>query len=271
MVKFRTAVRTSAPKVAVSVTFDVPAAALPATVNVPRNKPEFTELNAAVTPVGSPELESVGVPVNPFNAVMTTDVEPLVPWTTLKLPGFVATAKSGGGTIVRATVVVAERAAEVPVMVTVAVAMAAEVFAVSVNLEELNAAVTPAGNPVATRVGVPVNPLRGVTAMVLVADVPCTSVRLAGEAASENAAAPLTVKLRVTEVDAVPMVPVTVIVVVPTTAADVALSVMMLVVAVVAGLKEAVTPVGSPEVARVTLPVKPVLGVTVIVAGALAP
>jgi hypothetical protein len=271
MVKFKTAVRTKPPEVAVSVIFDEPATAVPATVNVPRMKPEFDELNAAETPAGSPELASVTVPVNPFTAVMTIDVEPLVPCTTLKLSGFTVTAKSGGRATVSAITVVAERAPEVPVMVTDAVPIEAEALAVRVNLAELNAAVTPMGNPVATRAGVPVNPLIGDTAMVLVADVPRTTVKLAGEAVSENAAAPLTVKLSVIEVDAVPLVPVTVTVVVPTTAAGVALTVTMLVVAVVAGLNEAVTPTGSPDAASTTLPVKPVFGVTVMVAVALAP
>ncbi len=155
--------------------------------------------------------------------------------------------------------------------VTVAVPMAAEALAVSVNLVELKEAVTPVGNPVATRAGVPVNPLIGVTVMVLAADAPLTTVKLAGEALSENAAAPLTVRLSVTEVDAAPMVPVTVTVFVPTTAADVALNVTMLVVAVVAGVNEAVTPLGSPDTASVTLPVKPVFGTTVIVAVAPVP
>jgi hypothetical protein len=43
------------------------------------------------------------------------------------------------------------------------------------------------------------------------------------------------------------------------------------VVAVEAGLNEAVTPLGRAEVVRVTLPLKPALGVTVMVLVAPAP
>jgi hypothetical protein len=78
-------------------------------------------------------------------------------------------------------------------------------------------------------------------------------------------------RLNVTEADEVPEVPITVTVVVAGTAAEVALNVATLVVAVVAGLNEAVTPAGRPEALNVTLPVKPFLGVTVIVFVPLAP
>jgi len=59
--------------------------------------------------------------------------------------------------------------------------------------------------------------------------------------------------------------------VVPTTAVEVALKVATLVVAVVAGLKETVTPAGRLDVVKVTLPVNPFLGVTVMVLVPLAP
>ncbi len=101
MVRLKTAVRTNVPEVAVAVTFDVPTAALPATVNVSSNKPEFNELNAAVTPTGSPELASVTVPVNPFSAVTTTDAEPLVPGQRSNYPGFAVVLHSGGRAIGR--------------------------------------------------------------------------------------------------------------------------------------------------------------------------
>ena len=75
---------------------------------------------------------------------------------------------------VRAMVVDAVRAPEVPVMVIVAGPAVAVLLAVSVStLEPVvglvpNAAVTPAGNPVAARVTALVNPSTGFTVTVLV-------------------------------------------------------------------------------------------------------
>jgi len=68
-----------------------------------------------------------------------------------------------------------------------------------------------------------------------------------------------------------PDVPVTVTVTVPVVAVALAVSVSVLVVVVLAGLNVAVTPAGSPEAERVTLPAKPLIGVTVIVLLPLAP
>jgi len=44
-----------------------------------------------------------------------------------------------------------------------------------------------------------------------------------------------------------------------------AVSVSVLVLVVVAGLNDAVTPLGNPEAERLTLPVKPLIGLTVMV------
>jgi len=80
---------------------------------------------------------------------------------------------------------------EVPVMVTVAGPVVAVLLAVSVSvlvlvvLAGLKLAVTPAGKPEADRLTLPVNPLVGVTVMVLVPLPPCVTVTLAGEAESE--------------------------------------------------------------------------------------
>jgi hypothetical protein len=54
-----------------------------------------------------------------------------------------------------------------------------------------------------------------------------------------------------------PEVPVTVIVAVPVVAVLLAVSVNTLVLAVLAGLKDAVTPFGNPLADRLTLPLKP--------------
>jgi hypothetical protein len=72
----------------------------------------------------------------------------------------------------------------------------------------------------------------------------------------------------------VPDVPVMVTVDVPVVAVALAVSVNVLVLVVLVvllGLKEAVTPLGRPEADKLTLPVKPFCGVTVIVLVPLLP
>src|SRR5579862_1454584 len=68
-----------------------------------------------------------------------------------------------------------------------------------------------------------------------------------------------------------PDVPVMVTAADPVAAADVAVSVSVLVVDVLVGLNDAVTPVGRPDADRVTAPLNPPLGVTVIVLVLLPP
>ena len=65
--------------------------------------------------------------------------------------------------------------------------------------------------------------------------------------------------------------PVTVTVTVPVDAVLLAVRVSELVVAVLLGLKEAVTPVGRPEAEKAIVPLKPPCRVTVIVLVPLAP
>lgn len=62
-----------------------------------------------------------------------------------------------------------------------------------------------------------------------------------------------------------------VIVEVPVAAVALAVSVKELVVVADAGLKDAVTPAGRPDAAKLTLPVKPLTGATVIVLEPLDP
>jgi hypothetical protein len=68
-----------------------------------------------------------------------------------------------------------------------------------------------------------------------------------------------------------PLVPVTVTVAVPVVAVLLAVSVSVLVLVVLEGLNEAVTPLGKPEADKLTLPVKPLSGLTVIVLVPLLP
>ncbi len=58
---------------------------------------------------------------------------------------------------------------------------------------------------------------------------------------------------------------------VPVVAVPLAVNVSVLVLVVLLGLNDAVTPLGRTEVARLTLPVKPFCGVTVIVLVPLVP
>jgi hypothetical protein len=74
-----------------------------------------------------------------------------------------------------------------------------------------------------------------------------------------------TVTAMVAEFDKLPEVPVMVTVIAPVVAALLAVSVKALVAVVGFALKEAVTPLGRPDADKVTLPLKPFCGVTVIV------
>ena len=68
-----------------------------------------------------------------------------------------------------------------------------------------------------------------------------------------------------------PDVPVMVTDAVPVAAVLLAVSVNVLVLAVLLGLNDAVTPLGRPDADKLTLPVKPFCGVTVMVLAPLAP
>jgi hypothetical protein len=83
----------------------------------------------------------------------------------------------------------------------------------------------------------------------------------------------VTVRLTVVVCVSVPEVPVIVTVVgPPTVAVALAVNVKTLVLLVLVGLKDAVTPLGRVELtAKLTLPVKPLTGFTVIVLVALLP
>jgi hypothetical protein len=168
---------------------------------------------------------------------------------------------------------------EVPVTVTVDVPTVAVLLAVNVRpLVDVvgfvpKLAVTPLGKPEAESVTDPVKPLLGVTVIVLLPLVPCFTVKLAGEAESEKfgCAGAFTVKLIVVVWLVVPEVPVTVTVAVPVVAVLLAVRVRTLVEVVGFVPKLAVTPVGRPEAERFTDPVKPLIGVTVIVLLPLVP
>ena len=86
--------------------------------------------------------------------------------------------------------VVCVKLPDVPVIVTVAVPVAAVTLAVRVSVLllvaglGLNAAVTPLGKPDAERVTLPLKPFDGVMLIVLVPWLPCVMVKLLGLADS---------------------------------------------------------------------------------------
>ena len=180
---------------------------------------------------------------------------------------------------VRAMVVLLLNVPEAPVMVTVAVPVVAEPLAVRVStllpLVGLVAKdeVTPLGKPEATRVTLPLKPLAGITVMVLVPLLLWLILKLLGEPLKVKLAAGLAVMVRVSEVLEVrpPELPVIVTDAVPIVAVLDAVRVRTLDVAVGLLENDAVTPLGRFEAAKVTLPVKPLAGVTLTVLVPLAP
>jgi hypothetical protein len=148
--------------------------------------------NAAVTPLGRPDALNVVAELNPPVLVMVIVLVPLAPCVTVTEAGDAATVKFGVAVefTVSASVVVAVKLPEVPVIVTVAEPVVAVLLAVSVStLVPVvgfvpNAAVTPLGRPDAARVTLPVNPPKSVTVIVLVPLLPCVMVRLLGESDS---------------------------------------------------------------------------------------
>lgn len=175
------------------------------------------------------------------------------------------------------TVVEAVSVPEVPLIVTVAVPVAAVLLAVNVSTLEPVAgfvpklAVTPLGRPVAVSVTLPVKPLAAVTLIVSVALAPCTTETVAAVGARVKLGGRFTVSASVVEAVRLPEVPDIVMVAVPVVTVLDAVSVSTL--EPVAGLvpKLAVTPLGKPVAVSVTLPVKPLAPVTLIVSVTLAP
>ena len=180
---------------------------------------------------------------------------------------------------VNAIVVVAERLPLVPLMVTVTVPVAAELLAVRVKVDvavpsaggvtelEENDAVTPEGRPETLRATAESKLPLLATVMVLAPEALCAMERLLGESDSEKDAVPLlvTVSARVVLAERLPLVPVMVTVDEPAVAELLAVSVNTLEPVVGLVPKDAVTPLGRPLAARVTLPLNPFAGFTVTV------
>lgn len=168
------------------------------------------------------------------------------------------------------TVAVPTVALEEAVSVRVDVAL---LFAAGVTGFVENDAVTPEGRPAALSVVAELKPFWLVMVMVLVPFAPWLTVTELGDApmVKFGAAAALTVRLTVVVAVRLPDVPVMVTVAVPVVAVELAVRVRTLVL--VAGLvpKDAVTPLGTPDAASVTLPLNPPRSATVMVLVPLAP
>lgn len=164
--------------------------------------------NAAVTPLGKPVALRVVAELKLSLLVILIVLVPLPPRFTLREVGEALIVKFGDvvAFTVRASVVVATRLPEVPVMVTVLVPVVADALAVSVRVLVpvvgfgLNAAVTPVGSADAASVTLPVNPLTSFTEIVLVPLAPpSVTVKLLGESESVKlgVADPVSVLIRV--------------------------------------------------------------------------
>jgi len=129
----------------------------------------------------------------------------------------------------------------------------------------LNVAVTPDGRPVTEKATALLKPPCGVTVMVLVPLLPGATLRLAGDAAIVKPFAAATVILIVAVLVRLPDVPAMVMTDAFRAAVLDAVRVSVLVPIELAGLNDAVTPLGSPDMASATVPVKPFWGLIAIV------
>lgn len=271
-----------APEVPVTVTVAAPVVAVLLAVSVSTLLPVAGLVpKAALTPLGRPDAARVTLPVKPPKSVTVIVPVALLPCVIARVDAEAASEKPGGTLIntVSATVVVAFRVPEVPVTVTVELPTVDVLLAVRVNMLlpvvglVAKAAVTPVGNPDAVSATLPVNPPTSVTAIVSVALLPCERDRVDTDGASVKLGGVLatTVRARVVVSVMEPEVPVMVTVVVPTVAVPLAASVSLL--DPVAGLvpNAAVTPLGNPDAARVTLLENGLMSVTEMVSAPLLP
>lgn len=100
---------------------------------------------------------------------------------------------------------------------------------------------------------------------MLVTLAPCVRVKLLGDAETAKFPSSFTVRVTVVTFIKLPDMPVIITVAVPTSAVPLAVSIKVLVVDVLLGLKDVLTPLGRPEADKLTSPLKPFWGVTVIV------
>lgn len=278
------------PAVPVKVTLVVPPAAVAAAVK--RNAcgvPATTDsvvLSTDTPEDGVPHVTVTG-PVKPFDAVIEArTVCGLPPAVRLMLVGLRASAKSPEP-VVPVPVSESESVAlwdNAPLLArkltgTAAVVVATVSSAASVTVVGVpgvtviveGEAVTPAARPLSVTPTVPVKPFNAVAVSVTVPLLPASSDMVVGEMEKEKSGVPpeaaVTVNETVVVSLALPEVPVSVTVLVPTVAVEDAVNVKVaeLPTAILALAGESVTPVGKPLAVIVTEPVKlpDAVGVTV--------
>src|SRR6266436_1987878 len=146
-----------------------------------------------------------------------------------------------------------DRVPDLPLTLTLKVPVVAELPTVNVNVlpevEEfgLRVAVTPVGRLDAEKLTVPVKPRIGLMVIVDVPVLPRATLRLLGDAERLKFGPGFTAR------------------------AIVVVCVSVLVLVVLLGLNDGVTPLGRPEADKLTLPPKPLCGLTVIVLVPLVP
>jgi hypothetical protein len=127
-----------------------------------------------------------------------------------------------------------------------------------------NEAVTPLGSPDADRLTVLLKPFCGMTVTIPVAVAPRGSPRLAGSSDRVKFGAVMVSPMVVALVSA-PEAPFTIAVYVPGVTVLLALKVREVLAVVLDGLKAAVTPLGNPDTAKLTLPLNPFEPATLMV------
>jgi hypothetical protein len=271
----------SDPEVPLRVSVALPAAAVDAAVSVTLCAVPGVSVSVAglaVTPVGSPLIESATFPVKPFaGTAFTLICFPAPPAVRATVAGVAVNEKSVAGAAAEMVAVTATewvRDPEVPVRVSVALPATAVEAAVSVmlcavpgvNVSVAGFAVTPAGSPLIATATLPVKPFAG-TAFKLIcfAAPPAVRATVAGVAVNEKSAAGAAVEMVVVTVAewvSVPEAPVRVSVALPAAVVEAAVSVTLCAVpgvnVSVAGF--AVTPAGSPPIETATFPEKPFAG-----------
>ena len=135
----------------------------------------------------------------------------------------------------------------------------------------LKDAVTPRGSADADKVTLPLKPFCGVMVMVEVILPLRARLNEFGDAEIAKFGGATTVSVTAVLCDNVRDLLVTVMVNVPSAAVPLAVSVSVLELVVLAGLNDAVTPLGKPDAEKLTLPLNPFNGLTAIVVVPFAP
>jgi hypothetical protein len=165
----------SAPETPLTAIEKLPTVAVLLAVKVIRLAPAvLAAANVAVTPLGSPDADSVTLLLKPFCAVTVTVPAADAPRGRPRVAGARDRVKAGAVTV-SAIVVALVSVPDTPVTVTVAIPTVAELPAVKVRellpvvLGGLKEAVTPPGNPETPKPTVPLKPLAPTTLMVVIA------------------------------------------------------------------------------------------------------